>query len=132
MLPQKTFDPKQMQQAAGTAAELLKVLANPNRLVLLCLMTQGELSVSDLEARSGITQPSLSQQLGVLRQKQLVVTRKEGKQVYYQLCHPEALALLGTLYALYCAPNTQPSDPTSRSPSTCDAITHSTNEDQTA
>ncbi len=107
MPPQAHFDPKQMQQAAGLAAELLKVLANPNRLVLMCLLTQGELSVSDLEARSGISQPSLSQQLGVLRLKNLVVTRKEGKQVYYLLSHPKALAILETLYALYCDPETE-------------------------
>ena len=107
MPPQAHFDPKQMQQAAGQAAGLLKVLANANRLVLMCLLTQGELSVSDLEARSGISQPSLSQQLGVLRLKNLVVTRKQGKQVYYLLSNPEALALLNTLYALYCDPETE-------------------------
>lgn len=107
MPPEAHFDPKQMQQAADQAAELLKVLANANRLVLMCLLTQGELSVSDLELRSGISQPSLSQQLGVLRLKNLVVTRKQGKQVYYLLSNPEALALLSTLYALFCDPQTQ-------------------------
>lgn len=95
-----------LQAAAGEASQLLKALANPDRLLLLCQMTQDELSVGMLETRTGIRQPSLSQQLTVLREQGLVATRREGKQVFYRIASSEALALLQLLYALYC-PNPQ-------------------------
>lgn len=96
------FDPQAMRLAAGQATDLLKVLANADRLLLLCQLTQGEQCVSDLEASAGISQPTLSQQLGVLRQQNLVTTRKSGKQVFYRIASPEALEVLQTLYGLFC------------------------------
>lgn len=91
-----------MQAAASQACGLLKVLGNPDRLLLLCQLTQGEYCVSELEATLGIQQPTLSQQLGVLREEQLVNTRREGKQIYYSIASTEALAVLQVLYGLYC------------------------------
>lgn len=91
-----------MQVAAGQACGLLKVLGNPDRLLLLCQLTQGEFCVSELEAALGIQQPTLSQQLGVLREEQLVSTRREGKQIYYSIASAEAMAVLQVLYSLYC------------------------------
>ncbi|MDL2354550.1 MAG: metalloregulator ArsR/SmtB family transcription factor [Pseudomonadota bacterium] len=93
-----------MQTAAGKACGMLKVLANPDRLMLLCQLTQGEHCVSELEAVLGIAQPTLSQQLGVLREEQLVSTRREGKQIYYSIASAEAMAILQVLYALFCKP----------------------------
>ena len=93
-----------LQQRADEAVALLRVLANPDRLLLLCQLVTGECCVSDLEERTGIHQPTLSQQLGVLRNEGLVQTRREGKRIYYTLAHPEALAVLQTLYSLYCQP----------------------------
>lgn len=93
-----------LQQRADEAAALLRVLANPDRLLLLCQLVTGEGCVSDLEERTGIQQPTLSQQLGVLRNEGLVQTRREGKRIYYTLAHPEAVAVLQTLYQLYCQP----------------------------
>jgi len=80
----------------------MKVLSNPDRLLLLCQMTQGEFSVGELEEMTGIKQPTLSQQLTVLREEQLVSTRREGKQIFYNIASKEALAVLQVLYQLYC------------------------------
>lgn len=88
---------------AQEAAALLKALANPDRLLLLCQMVDAERSVAELGALTGIAQPSLSQQLGVLRGERLVATRREGRHVLYRVDSPEALAVLQTLYGLFCA-----------------------------
>ncbi|MBJ7468542.1 MAG: helix-turn-helix transcriptional regulator [Rhodoferax sp.] len=92
-----------MQQAAEQACRLLKVLSNPDRLMILCQLSQGEMRVGELEAALGIGQPTLSQQLTVLREEELVSTRREGKNIYYQLSSPQALALIEVLYAQFCA-----------------------------
>jgi len=93
-----------LQRAAASASGLLKVLANQDRLLLLCQMTQGEYCVSDLEQLTGVRQPTLSQQLTVLREENMVITRREGKQIFYAIASKEAMAVLQTLYALFCAP----------------------------
>ncbi len=100
-LPQK-IDLLALQCAAGEASKLLKALSNPDRLLLLCQMTQGEFSVSELEAATGIRQPTLSQQLTVLREEQLVASRREGKQIFYTISSAEAMSVLQVLYQLYC------------------------------
>jgi DNA-binding transcriptional ArsR family regulator len=102
MASPKQIDLAKLQAAAGEACALLKVLSNPDRLLLLCQMTQGEFSVSELEAVSGIRQPTLSQQLTVLREEKLVATRREGKQIFYSIASNKALAVLQVLYQLYC------------------------------
>ena len=96
------FDPAAMHASASRACGLLKVLANPDRLLLLCQLTQGPLCVSDLESILGIAQPTLSQQLGVLRDEALVTTRREGKQIFYSIASSEAMAVIQVLYQLYC------------------------------
>ncbi len=93
-----------MRHAAGEATALLKALANEDRLLLLCQMVGGEKCVSDFETLLDIRQPTLSQQLGVLRNEGLVHTRREGKRIFYSLASQEALQILGTLYGLYCPP----------------------------
>lgn len=99
------LDLQTMRAAAGQACGLLKVLGNPDRLMLLCQLTQGEYCVGELETLLGIGQPTLSQQLGVLRQEGLVSTRREGKQVYYRIDSPEALAVMQVLYQQFCLPS---------------------------
>ncbi|WP_426173669.1 metalloregulator ArsR/SmtB family transcription factor [Massilia sp. TWR1-2-2] len=94
--------PAAMRAAASQACGLLKVLANPDRLLLLCQLTQGPLCVSDLESVLGIQQPTLSQQLGVLRDEALVTTRREGKQIFYSIASDEAMAVMEVLYQLFC------------------------------
>lgn len=96
------FDPATMRAAASRACGLLKALSNPDRMLLLCQLTQGPLCVSDLEAIVGIQQPTLSQQLGVLRDEALVATRREGKQIFYSISSEEAMAVMQVLYQLYC------------------------------
>ena len=96
------LDTAQMRAIARTATGLLRGLANEDRLLLLCQMTHGELSVGDLEARLDIRQPTLSQQLGVLRSEGLVATRREGRRIFYRIADPGVLAVLQTLYGLYC------------------------------
>lgn len=93
-----------MRAAASEVTTLLFSLANENRLLLLCQLSQGELSVGELEERLDIHQPTLSQQLSVLRSEGLVDTRREGKRIYYSVSDPKVLTLLATLYALY-SPN---------------------------
>ena len=93
----------EMQAAAVRACALLKTLANPDRLLLLCQLTQAEYCVSELAAASGIAQPTLSQQLGVLREERLVTTRRDGKQIYYSLASDAASAVLQVLYQQFCA-----------------------------
>jgi ArsR family transcriptional regulator len=96
------LDAQFMRAAAGEAVAALKALGNPERLLLLCQMSQGEVSVGDLEALLDIHQPTLSQQLGVLRREGMVATRREGKKVFYRIADPRLLALLRALYKLYC------------------------------
>lgn len=98
----QNIDLVKLHSAAGEACKLLKVLSNPDRLLLLCQMTQGEFPVSELEALTGIRQPTLSQQLTVLREEQLVTARREGKQIFYSIASPAAMSVLQLLYQLYC------------------------------
>ena len=100
----KAVSAQDMRRAAGRATAALRVLANPDRLLLLCHIAQGEHCVSELEAALDIRQPTLSQQLGVLRRKGLVKTSKQGKFVYYTVADPSVLSLMGTLYEIYCKP----------------------------
>lgn len=97
-----TIDPEVLRGAAGRAVVALKLLANEDRLLLLCQLTQGEMCVSDLEQKLGIHQPTLSQQLGVLRNESVVGTRREGKNIFYSVADPAMLEILAVLYRLYC------------------------------
>lgn len=92
-----------LQKSADQACALLRTLANPDRLLLLCQISMGDYCVGDLEALTGIRQPTLSQQLTVLRQEGLVTSRREGKQVFYQVSSTEAMAVIQLLHQLYCA-----------------------------
>ena len=93
-----------MRDAADSACALMKVLANPDRMLLLCQLAEGEKNVGELQQALGIVQPTLSQQLAVLREEELVETRREGKNIYYRIASPQALAVLKVLYQQYCTP----------------------------
>lgn len=90
------------REAASRVANLLRAFANEDRLLLLCHLSQGEMSVSDIEQTLGIRQPSLSQQLSVLRNDGLVATRRDGKRIFYHVTDDKTLSLLDTLFRLYC------------------------------
>ena len=91
-----------MHDAAEEATAVLRVLANRDRLLLLCQLSQGEKSVGELEELLDLHQPTLSQQLGVLRAEGLVDTRRDGKRIYYSVTDKRVMTLLKTLYQLYC------------------------------
>ena len=94
--------PAAMEARAGEVAGLLKTLAHPVRLILACTLAQGEYSVGALEDRLDIHQPTLSQQLTVLRKAGIVETRREGKQVFYRLTQEKAAKLIQALYGIFC------------------------------
>ena len=98
----RPLDLEVLRQSANAACRLMKTLSNPDRLLLLCQLSQGEMNVGELEALVGIAQPTLSQQLGVLRDEGLVSTRREGKNIYYQFASPQALAVMEVLYSQFC------------------------------
>ena len=93
-----------MRRHASSATALLKNLANEERLMLLCQLVEGERSVGELETLTGIRQPTLSQQLGVLRREGLVSTRRDGKFIWYQLADVRALQLMQVVHQLFCGP----------------------------
>lgn len=93
---------QQMENRAGEAAELLRTLSHPARLMLACVLAEKEYSVGELEQRLGIRQPTLSQQLGVLRESGIVETRREAKQIFYRLTETKAAQLIEALYNIFC------------------------------
>jgi DNA-binding transcriptional ArsR family regulator len=103
-MDQPLVDKVAMREAAESACALMKVLSNPDRMLLLCELAEGERNVGELQEAVGIQQPTLSQQLAVLREENLVETRREGKNIYYSIASPQALAVLQVLYAQFCAP----------------------------
>ena len=93
---------KKMQASAKDACQLMKVLSNSDRMMLLCEIGQGEKCVTELEQAIDLHQPTLSQQLTVLRKQKLVKTRREGKQIFYSLSSDVAVSILSLLYKHYC------------------------------
>lgn len=87
---------------ASRAAELLKMMGNERRLMILCQLVNGEKSVGELEGLIGLKQSALSQHLAKLRAERLVATRRVSQTVYYRLASGEVSALINTLYGLYC------------------------------
>ena len=110
MLTEIPIELETLRRSADSACRLMKVLSNPDRLMLLCQLSQGEKNVGELEALVGITQPTLSQQLGVLREEGLVNTRREGKNIYYQIASPQALAVMNVLFEQFCGPAQGPAE----------------------
>jgi len=90
----------QLRASVSKACCLLKALANEDRLLILCQLTQGERNVGELEALTGVRQPTLSQQLGILRDEGLVATRREGKYIFYGLASHEVIQVMKTLSGL--------------------------------
>lgn len=91
-----------LKASASKACSLLKSMANEDRLLILCLLSQGERNVGEIEAETSIQQPTLSQQLTKLREDGLVSTRREGKYIYYGLASYEVIEVMQTLSSLYC------------------------------
>lgn len=98
----EAVDLKQLHDAADRASELLKNLANNHRLMVLCMLAEGEMSVAQLGEHIDLGQSPLSQHLARLRADGLVKTRKVAQHVYYSLDSEEAGEVIQTLHRLYC------------------------------
>ena len=90
-----------IRDSAGQACSMLKILANEDRLMLLCQLTQGEKNVGELESATNIQQPTLSQQLTILRKDNIGNIRKDGKFNYYSIASDEVVQVMQTLGSLY-------------------------------
>lgn len=91
-----------MAAQADRAAELLKALSNGQRLRMLCLLADAELSVGELNAQLELSQSALSQHLAVLREHGLVNTRRESQTVYYSIADGPVHKVIATLHDIYC------------------------------
>ena len=93
----------EFERKAGQAAAMLRLLANENRLLVLCrLVAAGELSVGDLAAAVHLSQSALSQHLAKMREDGLLSTRREAQTVYYRIADPTVARVLASLKAIYC------------------------------
>jgi len=98
----RTHELGRMADNAKRASDFLKALAHESRLLILCILAEGEKSVSELEEILSLRQPTVSQQLARLRGDGLVSTRRDGKAVYYSLASEEARAVIGAVYDVFC------------------------------
>ena len=98
---------KELHDSAAHAVELLKAMANEWRLMILCQLAEGEVSVGELARRLGLRQAAVSQQLALLRKDGLVAPRREAQTIYYALAGTEAARVIALLYEIYCAPQAE-------------------------
>jgi DNA-binding transcriptional ArsR family regulator len=91
-----------MMQQARAASDLLKALSHEARLVILCILSEGEKSVSELEQILMLPQAAVSQHLARLRYDRLVTSRRDGRMIYYTIASPEVSRVVETLYDLFC------------------------------
>lgn len=103
-----------MDRHVQQAARLLRALASPHRLQVLCALVDGERSVGALNRSVPLSQSALSQHLAVLREQQLVVTRRQGQTIYYALPEGAALRIIRVLHDVYCGGAAAPRVPTRR------------------
>jgi ArsR family transcriptional regulator, virulence genes transcriptional regulator len=96
--------PSDMQSAAAQASELLKALANPHRLMIICQLIERERSVGELAGLLELRDSTVSQHLALLRRDGLVETRRDGQTIWYSIASLPARELLETLYRVYCGP----------------------------
>lgn len=96
------LDFESMKRNASDAVSLLKGLANESRLMIVCVLSEGELSVGQLNQRIQLSQSALSQHLAVLREQGMVQTRRESQTIYYRLADTTAMDIIELLHATYC------------------------------
>jgi DNA-binding transcriptional ArsR family regulator len=99
---QAPMDFSTLQRSASDAVSLLKSLANESRLMIMCVLSEGERSVGQLNQRIHLSQSSLSQHLAILREQELVQTRRESQTIYYRLADSAALDIICLLHDRYC------------------------------
>ena len=98
----RSNDVDRMMDKAKRASDFLKALAHESRLMILCILAEGEKSVSELEQDLGLRQPTVSQQLARLRADGLVATRRDGKTIYYSVASDEARTIIDAIYDVFC------------------------------
>ena len=92
-----------LEQKAAEAARLLKLLANENRLLILCrLVAEREMPVGEIAAAVGLSQSALSQHLAKMREEGLVATRREAQTIHYRIADPDTRRILAVLKSIYC------------------------------
>jgi DNA-binding transcriptional ArsR family regulator len=96
------FDLQQMHSHVLNASQLLKMLSHPVRLIVLCSLIDNELNVGELLALSQVSQSVLSQHLALLRQNNLVKTRRDAQVIYYQLSDNKSTKIIETLHQIFC------------------------------
>jgi DNA-binding transcriptional ArsR family regulator len=101
---ENALDPGKMRSSADQACRLMKVLSNPDRLLLFCHLSQKEKRVGELQEKLGILQSTLSQQLTISRGEALVRKRRDSKNISYQIANPQALAIISVLFDQICGP----------------------------
>lgn len=105
-MPTHSARPLPDPEVIEDAVALLKRLGHPMRLAIVCRLIEGEMSVAEMESELRLRQPSLSQQLGELRNGGIIEPRREAKNVVYSLADPKAASIVATLHALFCAGGT--------------------------
>ncbi|WP_299608816.1 helix-turn-helix transcriptional regulator [uncultured Tateyamaria sp.] len=101
---------KEMNSAADDVCELMTLLSNKSRLMILCLLTEGEKSVGQLAEAVGIRDTAVSQQLAVLRRERIVKPRREGQTMFYRIINTDVAEVLEFLYAKYCGTAAKPKE----------------------
>jgi ArsR family transcriptional regulator, virulence genes transcriptional regulator len=96
------LDADVMHENARKASDFLKALSHETRLLILCLLVDGEKTVNELEQILEVRQAAVSQQLARLRADNLVEARRNGKSVHYSLARPEVVEIISTLYRTFC------------------------------
>jgi DNA-binding transcriptional ArsR family regulator len=99
---------EQLMRKARKASDFLKALSHENRLLLLCLLSEKERSVGELENILSLRQPTVSQQLARLRYDGLVNTRRDGKTIYYSIANEDVRKVISVIYGIYCEPPAAP------------------------
>jgi DNA-binding transcriptional ArsR family regulator len=103
MVPTAQADIAILERKAGEAAELLRLIGNENRLLILCrLIAEEELSVGDIAEAVGVSQSALSQHLARMREQKVVAARREGQTIFYRIADPYARRIVHLLKEIYC------------------------------
>ena len=102
VIPQDFEKMSELHDMASHACELLKAMANEWRLMILCQLSEGEKTVSELQAILGLSQSALSQHLAILRRERIVSARKHAQSVSYSLAGDEATKVMESLHDVFC------------------------------
>ncbi len=100
--PELEMSIAELKVHAGQATRLLKALANESRLMILCNLAGGELTVGQLNSHVDLSQSALSQHLALLRRDGLVQTRRQAQTIFYSLVEGPAQQVIGVLHDIYC------------------------------